>query len=423
MLIVSCAPGHERSGDPFVRVSNGRLVKDGRYYYFIGTNFWYGAILASKGEGGDRERLEKELDLMQDVGIDNVRVLVGADGENGVPSRVRPTLQYAPGLYNDTILDGLDYLLSELDKRNMKAVLYLNNSWEWSGGYSVYLQWAGYGTPPIPNVDGWEKYYQYVRNYMQSDSAKLLFDNHIKNILGRTNRYTQRRYTDEPAIMSWQIGNEPRCFADSNKEAFIDWVAHTAQLISQLDTNHLVSIGGEGYIGCEEDVALYDRLSADENIDYLNIHILPYNWGWLRKDSLDKYLVRSNINTSMYISDHLVVADKYNKPLVLDEFGFPRDKFQFAPDSPTTLRDDYYQHIFKLILLQARRRGHFAGCNFWAWGGTAVPNNTFWQQGDPYIGDPPQEEQGLNSVFANDSTLLIIRQINEELVALRSDSL
>ena len=98
-------------------------------YYFVGTNFWYGAILGSKGQGGDRERLIRELDFMNANGIDNLRILIGADGENGVPSKVEPTLQTAPGVYNDTIFDGLDFLLAEMGKRGMKAVLYFTNSW------------------------------------------------------------------------------------------------------------------------------------------------------------------------------------------------------------------------------------------------------------------------------------------------------
>ena len=50
------------------------------------------------------------------------------------------TADPAPMVYNDTIFAGLDYLLAEMGKRDMLAVLYLNNSWEWSGGYGQYLQ-------------------------------------------------------------------------------------------------------------------------------------------------------------------------------------------------------------------------------------------------------------------------------------------
>ena len=37
----------------FVKVENGHFVKDGKPYYYVGTNFWYGAILASEGQGGE----------------------------------------------------------------------------------------------------------------------------------------------------------------------------------------------------------------------------------------------------------------------------------------------------------------------------------------------------------------------------------
>ena len=48
----------------------------------------------------------------------------------------------------------MDYLLFEMKKRDMNAVLYLNNSWEWSGGYGQYLEWAGFGKAPVPAVEG-----------------------------------------------------------------------------------------------------------------------------------------------------------------------------------------------------------------------------------------------------------------------------
>ena len=36
----------------FVTVKDGKLYRDGKPYTFIGTNYWYGAILGSKGKGG-----------------------------------------------------------------------------------------------------------------------------------------------------------------------------------------------------------------------------------------------------------------------------------------------------------------------------------------------------------------------------------
>lgn len=415
-LLGACAP--KPAEHSFIKVNaDGQFVRDGKPYYFVGANFWYGAILGSEGEGGNRERLHKELDFLKSIGINNLRVLVGADGENGIKTRVEPSLQVAPGVYNDTILAGLDYFMNELRERDMTAVLYLNNSWEWSGGYSVYLQWSGHGDAVVPAVDGWPAYMEYVKQFPQSDSAKALFANHVNYIVSRTNRYNQIKYVDDPTIMSWQIGNEPRAFSDENKEPFARWMADVAAQIKSLDPNHMVSSGSEGSWGCEMDMNLFEKIHADPNINYLNIHIWPYNWGWVKADSLTELLPRAKENTRKYIDNHMTVARKYSKPIVLEEFGFPRDGFSFSKEAPTIARDEYYRYVFDLIRQDRENGGLFAGCNFWAWGGFAGqnPDHVFWEKGDDYTGDPAQEQQGLNSVFATDSTIEIIKAENQKL--------
>ena len=415
-LLGACAP--KPAEHSFIKVNaDGQFVRDGKPYYFVGANFWYGAILGSEGEGGNRERLHKELDFLKSIGINNLRVLVGADGENGIKTRVETSLQVAPGVYNDTILAGLDYFMNELRERDMTAVLYLNNSWEWSGGYSVYLQWSGHGDAVVPAVDGWPAYMEYVKQFPQSDSAKALFANHVNYIVSRTNRYNQIKYVDDPTIMSWQIGNEPRAFSDENKEPFARWMADVAAQIKSLDPNHMVSSGSEGSWGCEMDMNLFEKIHADPNINYLNIHIWPYNWSWVKADSLKELLPRAKENTKKYIDDHMGIARKYSKPIVLEEFGFPRDGFSFSKEAPTTARDEYYRYVFDLIRQDRESGGLFAGCNFWAWGGFAGqnPDHVFWEKGDDYTGDPAQEQQGLNSVFATDSTIEIIKAENRKL--------
>ena len=402
----------------FIRIENGQFIRDGQPYYYVGANFWYGAILASEGEGGNRERLHKELDYLKSIGVDNLRILVGADGSNGVPTKVEPTLQKEPGVYNDTILAGLDYLMMELDKRDMYAILYLNNSWEWSGGYSMYLQWAGKGKAVVPAIDGWPQYMEYVKQYVQCDEAKALFAKHVDFILNRENRYTHRKYIDDPAIMSWQIGNEPRAFSDENKPAFEKWIAEVAAQIRSIDPNHLISVGSEGKHGCEQDIALFERIHADKNIDYLTLHMWPYNWGWVKEDALSEGVAGAKEKAKAYLDEHLALSAKYQKPAVMEEFGFPRDGFQFKKDVPTTARDEFYRYIFELISSDAKQKGYFAGCNFWGWGGFAelADDHINWMKGDDYTGDPAQEQQGLNSVFASDeSTTQLIKEINTQL--------
>ena len=348
---------------------------------------------------------------MKSVSINNLRILVGSDGSCGIRSKVEPTLQIKPGVYNDTILDGLDYLLLEMGKRDMVAILYLNNSWEWSGGYSQYLEWSGFGEAPVPAEKGWDQFMNYVNKFQKSDKAKELFSNYVTDIITRENRYTNKKYTDDPTIMSWQIANEPRPFADENKESFEKWIADVAKQIKDLDKNHLVSTGSEGKHGCEGDIELYDRVHSDKNIDYLNIHIWPYNWGWANKESLYEDVEMAKNNALNYIEEHHNIAKRLQKPVVLEEFGYPRDEFKFCKTTSTTARDIFYGYIFDLITDETKFE-LFAGCNFWAWGGFADPRNEFWQKGDDYTGDPAQEEQGLNSVFSSDKTIDLIKNAN-----------
>lgn len=393
-------------GNGFVKVKDGHFERDGHPYYYVGTNFWYGAILGSEGQGGDRERLLRELDYLKSMGIDNLRVLVGSDGECGVKTKVEPTLQIKPGVYNDTILAGLDYLLMEMGKRHMVAVLYLNNSWEWSGGYGFYLEHAGEGKAPRPDDAGYPAFMRFVSRYADNEKAHGLFYDYVKDIITRTNRYTGKRYIDDTAIMSWQIGNEPRAFSDEAKQPFAKWIAEAAALIRNLDSNHLVSIGSEGKWGCEMDMNLYEQICSDRNVDYMNIHLWPYNWGWANERTLRKDLQLSCDNTKAYIDEHLAVALRLGKPLVMEEFGFPRDGFSFSQESTTSVRDSYFRYVFSLVADNATNGGNFSGCNFWGWGGFAMPRHNQWEPGDDYTGDPAQEAQGLNSVFVSDTTTI-----------------
>ena len=72
IIMAACSSGKNSEGEKFVKVADGHFVRDGKPYYYVGTNFWYGAILGSEGRGGDRKRLCQELDDMKEMGIDNL---------------------------------------------------------------------------------------------------------------------------------------------------------------------------------------------------------------------------------------------------------------------------------------------------------------------------------------------------------------
>jgi len=69
--------------------------------------------------------------------------------------------------------------------------------------------------------------------------------------------------------------------------------------------------------------------------------------------------------------------------------------------------------IFQLIYDSASAGSAVAGANFWTWGGLGRPvrKDFKWRTGDPFLGDPPQEAQGLNSIFDVDtSTIAILKK-------------
>ena len=414
LTAMSCAKKTESPASPFVTVEDGHFVRNGQPYRFIGTNFWYGPILASEGRGGDFDRLCRELDTLKALGIGNLRVLAGADGADGVFSRVEPTLQTAPGEYNDTLLVGLDRFLVELGKRDMQAVLYVNNSWEWSGGYGQYLEWATGEKALIPLIDGYWPFMQQMRKFQTCEPAQQLYFNHLRTLVGRTNSLTGKPYSEDPAIFAWQLGNEPRCFFGGGdldagtqrtiREGFLAWMSEAARIVKEIDPNHLLSTGNEGFMGCEQDSTLLRRVNEIPGVDYMTIHIWPYNWTWVREDSLAEDLPVAIENTKAYLEAHRSLADELGMPVVCEEFGFPRDGFSPDMSASTTARDTYYNYVFSTVgtLLD--------GANFWGWSGLAVPNHTTWESGDPYTGDPAQEAQGLNGVYAGDSTTAIIKQ-------------
>lgn len=415
LLIAAC--NTHNSTTPFITAQGTKLIKEGAPYNYIGTNLWYASILGSTGEGGDRERLCKELDLLKSIGVENLRILAGPDAGSALANPAKPYLQQAPGVLNDTLLAGLDYTIAELEKRDMHAVIYLNNAWDWSGGYGFYLKECGYGDSPNANIEGgYDRYVDYSAQFSRCEEAQQLYYKFIEQIVSRKNSITGRYYKDEPAIMSWQLCNEPRPFARDNKEQFAGWIAKAAALIKSIDSNHLVSTGSEGIIGCEADEALCERIHSDSNIDYLTIHIWPANWGWASRRAPDSGIDNACQKSVEYIEKHIAMAHRIGKPLVIEEFGYPRKDNISGLGVPTDSRDTFYRCIFEQVNKSIHSGAPIAGCNFWGWGGCGRPRDAVWCPGDDYLCDPPHEPQGWYSVFDCDTTTIeIIKEYTQKI--------
>ena len=400
----------QEQGPGFINVNGKQFIRDGKPYYFLGTNFWYGMNLGSSGQGGDRDRLLRELDHLKKIGVKNLRVMGASEGPDTEPWRMRPALQVAPGEYNEEVLDGLDFLLAEMGKRDMVAIMCMNNFWPWSGGMAQYVSWQDDSEIPYPPICGegdWQTYQEYTASFYSNENAVTDFFNHLRFTVLRENPYTGTLYRDDPTIMAWQLGNEPRGI--NNREDFTQWIENTAKYIKSMDSNHLVTIGSEGATAHPSSGNDFFADHQSDYIDYTTIHVWVQNWGWF--DPYDEVSLSSAVEkATAYINQHEVLAEKLNKPVVLEEFGISRDDNDHAVTASVTLRDEYYSQIFTHILDKAAAGSPLAGLNFWAWGGAGRPREpqAIWYVGDDFTGDPPHEHQGWYSVYNTDLTTLEI---------------
>ncbi len=393
-------PGGPQSGpaasSAYVAVKDGRFMLAGRPHYFAGANFWQGMNLAVDGPSGDRPRLLRELDRLRGLGIANLRVMASSEGPNTEPYRTVPALMTSPGEYDGSVLDGLDFLLAEMGKRGMRAVMVLNNFWQWSGGMAQYVSW--HEKTAIPYPGDYEKFISYAARFYAYPECQAWFRDHIAMVVGRTNPYTGLKYRDDPAVFSWELGNEPRRYPQI-------WIDETAAYIHSLDPNHLVTTGSEGAPPEEKGQDLA-KTHGSPGIDYATIHIWPQNWGWYDPKRPATYKSTAEPRAVAYFRKMADETKALGKPLVLEEFGLARDwatkKNNLDPASATTNKDLYYAALFKLVEASIGAGGPACGDNFWAWAGEARP-------GMSWVGDPPHEPAGWYSVYdADASTLAII---------------
>ena len=94
----------------------------------------------------------------------------------------------------------------------MTAVIYLTNFWEWSGGMMTYLYWTNGGRYIDMNdpAHPWPEFPDMSSEFYGNAPAVAMYHDYIRAVVTRRNSVTGRLYRDDPAIMAWQLANEPR---------------------------------------------------------------------------------------------------------------------------------------------------------------------------------------------------------------------
>lgn len=400
------------SVDRSVRREGTTFQRGGKRYRYVGANMWSAAYLGAAAPTGDVDRLRRELDALAGLGVRNLRLLASSE-RSPLANSLRPTFRDRGPVYNEALLRGLDVALAEMGKRDITGVLYLTNFWEWSGGMMTYLYWVN-GGHYINNNDPahpWPEFADRASAFYANADAVRLYHDYVRAVVGRTNTITGVRYVDDPTIMAWQLANEPRpgggvAVAHANMAGFDGWVAATARLIKSIDRNHLVSTGSEGLKGCVEEEACVLAEHRVQGIDYLTTHVWPLNWSWVDDKDLAGTWVAGKAKVEAYVAAHVALARTLGKPLVIEEFGFPRD-VGYDPGTSTLWKDRFYTVIYDAVLAGTRGDGPVAGSNFWGWGGAGRSSRTdhhFAPGPAGYVADPPHEPQGWYSVFDTDAS-------------------
>ncbi|WP_186315993.1 cellulase family glycosylhydrolase [Catellatospora sichuanensis] len=315
----AAAGGHHDAG--FVTRHGSDLKLNGKPFRFAGTNNYY-LIYSSPTMVDDVFARAKGADLTVlrswgwlDIGTQDDQGSVSGK-KNGV------YLQYWDGTrpaYNDGPdgLQRLDYVLWKAGQSGIKLVIPFTNNWSDFGGIDQYVRWAGadnhddFFTDPV--IKGWYKDW-------------------ISHLLNRVNPLTGLAYKDDPAVMMWELGNEPRCkgsglyppSASCTPATLTAWADEMTRHVKSVDAKHLVGVGDEGFY-CDDPASADWTTNCGEGVDsvalgklpavdVVSFHLYPDGWGNKTAQWGADWIKRHNRD-----------AKRAGKPSVLGEFGW-RDK-------------------------------------------------------------------------------------------------
>jgi mannan endo-1,4-beta-mannosidase len=300
----------EAMNEGFVTVAGGQFQLNGQPFRFVGTNAYYMQTMTAYGNPA---YTDDTLAMAKALGMTVIRPFAFSDGDRGVAA-----MQTGPGVYQESGLRALDYVLHKADIAGIRLILPLVNGQDVWGGPKLYSQWCGGGDAQRP--------------FYEMPACRTLFKQWITMLLNRVNTYNGRRYKDDPTVFAWELANEPHLEAEYSGAVIRAWVADIAAFIKANDPNHLVSTGEEGYDvttqGYSSVATTYKGQSwllngqkglqwtdntRDPHIDYGSIHLYPEHW------NLDRNGGRA------WIVDHVRIARAMGKPLVVGEFGWSAD--------------------------------------------------------------------------------------------------
>lgn len=218
-------------------------------------------------------------------------------------------------------LSKLDVVVEAAEATNMKLILALTNNWADYGGMDVYT--VNLGGKYHDDVSPTARLRNLITDQAQFyrlPAIKKAFKNYIKTVVNR--------YKDSPAVMAWEIANEPRCGADGVRnlprgpdctpKTITSWVDEMSTYIKSLDADHLVTTGSEGGFNRKSDDWTYNGADGNDfdaelklpNIDFNTFHSYPQYWS-----KTADWVVQ-------WIKDHDAAGKTVGKPVIHEEYGW-----------------------------------------------------------------------------------------------------
>lgn len=310
----SAAVISKRAPAGFVTTKGTKFELDGKTFHFAGSNAYYFPFndLQSDVEAGLAAGKEAGLNVFRTWGFnDRNRTTIqgglpqyGGEGAGPSPN----VMQWWNNGTQEINLAPFDKVVAAAEKTGMKLIVALTNNWADYGGMDVYTTNLGY---------------RYHDDFYHVPAIKEAFKTYVKAIV--------ERYADSPAIMAWELGNEPRCGADGVRnlprsqnctpDMITEWIDEFSTYVKSLDANHLVTWGGEGGFNRVNDDGFYNGFDGGDfdkeltltNIDFGVFHTYPDWW------------TRSVEWANQWIIDHAAAGRAVGKPVVHEEYGWLTD--------------------------------------------------------------------------------------------------
>jgi len=287
--------------EDIVSVQGTSFQVNGQPFHFLGTNNYY--LMTWAADPSLQADVDEVIADAALLGLNVIRLWPFNDGESW--NAVQPQ----PGVYDETVLQGLDYVLARCGELGIRVILPFVNNWDDYGGMNQYVAWS----PTASSHDDF-----YTDGTTQADYQAF-----VAMLIGRQNTVTGRFYRDDPTIFAWELANEPRCPSDPSGDTLVAWIDTMGRFVKSLDPNHLLTVGSEGfydddigpwYLDGSEGVDFL-RDHAVESIDFATAHLYPDNWGVSQEATLTLL--------DRQIAD---AAEELQKPFILEEFGLLRDQ-------------------------------------------------------------------------------------------------